>query len=617
MASADGPAHKEAANSSLPPSIHAIPSSATWQGFEELREPSAAAPAPARERWSSEGAFLLASIGSAIGFGNIWRFPMLAFEYGGGAFLVPYLLSLFIVAIPMVVLEFGLGQLCQRGHVRLVRRLEPRAEGFGWAPAVGSFLITQYYNALLAYAAVYFVRSFASPLPWEAPGWTPTRFFYDGVVQPSGSVEALGGIVPGLAVAYCVVWGLVYAGVRGGARSLGWLNNLVMPAPFAILLVLLARGLSLEGAGEGVRALFRPDWAVLRARPDVWLVAMGQILFGVSAGMGVLTTYASYSPRSARAVRAAFVVCLSNSAFSVLAAVAVFAFLGHMAHEQGRPLGEVVSGGTALAFEVFPHAVALLPLPQLWAAAFFLMLLNLGLSSAASDVTPLAVALSEAAARSRRPWLGPTVAARAPAVLHGLGCATGLIYVSGAGLYWIDVANHFIPMLNTVVTCLGECLLVTATVGARPLADAIARASGETAGLGLLAWLWKAVIPASLAVMLAVQCFAEARSPFGGYPGWVLALGWVMALGPLVAIPIVWALRSGASRDHALRGAALLEEDAASGDPAGSAPARAAGLADVDEAVPEAATEGAPEAAGTTPRPPTPPPGGAIPSMMH
>ncbi|KAJ1619327.1 hypothetical protein T492DRAFT_890538, partial [Pavlovales sp. CCMP2436] len=178
-----------------------------------------------RDRWGSQFVFVLASIGSAIGFGNVWRFPMLCFEYGGGAFLVPYCLALLFTAIPMVVLEFALGQLTQRGHVALCQHVRPGAAGFGWASVLGTFLIAQYYNALLAYCLVYLCASVLNPLPWTRKG----------------------------ASAYF-------------AQGIGWLVQLLMPAPFFVLLALL-------GAADGVRALLTPDWSVFGERPDIWIAA--------------------------------------------------------------------------------------------------------------------------------------------------------------------------------------------------------------------------------------------------------------------------------------------------------------------------------------------------------
>jgi SNF family Na+-dependent transporter len=216
-----------------------------------------------RQRWSSQWVFVLASIGSAIGFGNLWRFPMLTYEYGACAFIVPYVLALFATAIPMVVLEFGLGQMKQLGHVKLCASLEPRAVGFGWASVLGTFLVAQYYNALLAYCVLYLFASFQSPLPWTRGGATA---YFASVAQSTAGPHDSGGLVPALSAAYMLVWVLCYAGVRGGAKGIGRLVQLLMPAPFIVLAALLLRGAALEGAGAGVHALFTVRLSVARVR---------------------------------------------------------------------------------------------------------------------------------------------------------------------------------------------------------------------------------------------------------------------------------------------------------------------------------------------------------------
>lgn len=132
----------------------------------------AAVPPPARQQrsqWPSTGTFILASVGSAIGFGNIWRFPMMLYTRGGGAFMLPYLIALFLAAIPMVVLEFALGQRLQRGHVAMIAHIAPRWVGIGWASVIGTFLLAQFYSVLLAYVLVYLAGSGLSPQPWAAP----------------------------------------------------------------------------------------------------------------------------------------------------------------------------------------------------------------------------------------------------------------------------------------------------------------------------------------------------------------------------------------------------------------------------------------------------------------
>ena len=138
----------------------------------------------------------------------VWRFPKLCYQYGGGAFLIPYFLALFFCAIPVVVLEFALGQKFRVGHVALMRQLSPRAVGLGWAACIGTFLIAQFYQALLAITLIYLLSSFTlDGLPWT--NGHAHAFFAQTVVKQSAAVDDLAGVVPSLAAAYAVIWAVV------------------------------------------------------------------------------------------------------------------------------------------------------------------------------------------------------------------------------------------------------------------------------------------------------------------------------------------------------------------------------------------------------------------------
>mmetsp|Transcript_18245 Transcript_18245/g.51339 ORF Transcript_18245/g.51339 Transcript_18245/m.51339 type:complete len:245 (-) Transcript_18245:1307-2041(-) len=193
---------------------------------------------------------------------------------------------------------------------------------------------------------------------------------------------------------------------------------------------------------------------------SIWVAAVSQLLFGTSAALGTLTTYASYTSPNTPVVRAAVVVALANSAFSILAAVTVFGFLGFLSHATGVAIEQLVASGPALAFQVFPIAFGLMPLPQLWAFLFFLMLLNLGLSSAVSMTSPLVLSLCEA-----RDWRTSRIAPS----LHLLAFLTGLMYVTRSGNYWLELSDHFVPMFLTLIVGLAQCLLVARYYGASRL----------------------------------------------------------------------------------------------------------------------------------------------------
>lgn len=559
------------------------------------------AAASSRRRWSSQFSFVLASAGSAIGFGNIWRFPKLAYSYGGGAFLVPYLLALLLFAIPLVVLEFALGQRHQASHVEVMRRLHPRAAGLGWAAVLGTFLVSQFYVALLAITLSYLLASFSSPLPWaDAPpsalganasagGSRAHAYFADVVTRsvPLGVDGARGAeLVPGLSAAYFALWVLVAAGAARSSQSIEALNRVLLPVPLAVLLVFLVRGLTLPGATDGLAAFATPDFSQLWSA-EIWIAAISQLFFGTSAGLGTLTTYASFSEPGSPVVLSAVCVCVGNSAFSLLAGATVFSFLGHLAHERGVPIASVVTGGPSLAFEVFPSAFSTLPYPQLWAVGFFLMLLNLGVSSAVSMTAPLSTALVELLDRpsTDRPAAGTSTGARAGAgadgggalaairrlssrtggaaptlALHALGFLTGLVYVTRSGVFWVDLADHFVPMYLTVrgeaapapssphpssprpplpsqVTVgLCECALVSRARGGHALVASLPDADRKGGAWWVLCWRW--IIPPALVLLLLAQSSNELRSPYGAntgggaFPPWALAFGWLLALGP-------------------------------------------------------------------------------------
>ena len=483
-----------------------------------------------RQRWSSPFSFVLASVGSAIGFGNIWRFPKLCFHYGGGAFLIPYGCALVFCAIPVVVLEFALGQRFQVGHVRMMTLAAgaPRvgwAAGFGWAAVLGTFLLAQFYCALLAITLCYLIASFFPELPWAGG---PAHDFFAYVVQPSASVSDGGGLVPHLTGAYLFVWVIVTLSAVKSSASIELLNKIVMPVPFIVLIVFLCRGLTLPGAFSGVRALFTPDLSAL-ASVEIWITAVSQLFFGVSAGLGTLTTYASFNPRDAPVVRSAILVCIANSAFSLLAGVTVFSFLGHLAHERGCSISDVVNGGSSLAFEVFPVAFASLPFPHFWAVSFFLMLLNLGVSSAVSMTSPLATSISEALLSAK----ANSGAGRAEAVagdghrrcppgalptlaVHVVGFVSGLLYVTHAGSHWVDLGDHFVPLYLTVIVGLSECVLITHIYGAKRLLSELPAADQRFGAWWRFCWSY--LIPATLSVLLVAQIVHELTSPFGSVP---------------------------------------------------------------------------------------------------
>ncbi|RXN15626.1 sodium- and chloride-dependent GABA transporter 2-like protein [Labeo rohita] len=353
-----------------------------------------------RGYWGSKAEFLLAVAGNMVGLGNVWRFPYLCYRNGGGAFLIPYLVFVFTCGVPLFLLETAMGQYTQEGGITCWHRLCPLAEGIGYAGQLILLYICMYYIIILAWALFYLVFSFSSHLPWASYDCvnlaaknltlnrtmlinsTPaaTEFWERRVLSLSGGIEEIGKIKWEIVLCLIAVWIICYFSIWKGVKSTGKVVYFTATFPYVMLLVLLIRGLTLPGALQGVVFYLYPEPARL-SDPQVWLEAGAQILFSYSVSFGNLTVLASYNKYNNNCYRDSLWLCLLNSCTSFVAGFAVFSVLGFMAQEQGVPIAQVAESGPGLAFIAYSQAVAMMPLPQLWAVCCFIMIILLGLDT--------------------------------------------------------------------------------------------------------------------------------------------------------------------------------------------------------------------------------------------
>ena len=276
---------------------------------------SASSSAPrARDSWSGQTGFLLAAIGSAIGLGNIWRFPGVAYSNGGGAFLIPYLVALVFVGIPMLWLDYAVGHKFRGSPPWALRKIIGGGEFIGWFQTFVCFVIMVYYGAVLAWGVQYTIYSMNA-----AWGDDPTTFFTETFLQ----------VVPGdtfswapawaVMIPLTLVWILVLFVIgRGLSKGVEAANKVFLPLLVILFLALVVRALFLPGATEGLNAFFTPNWAAL-ADPKVWLAAFAQIFYSLSVGFGIMLTYASYLQRRSNLTGTALVAGFANSSFEILA----------------------------------------------------------------------------------------------------------------------------------------------------------------------------------------------------------------------------------------------------------------------------------------------------------
>ena len=309
-----------------------------------------------RSQWGTRAGFILAAAGSAIGLGNIWRFPAVAYENGGGAFFIPYLFALLTAGIPLLIMEFSIGQKYRGSAPLSFSRMNKKAEWIGWWGALVAFVISTYYSVIIAWAISF--TTFSFNLSW---GEDTEGFLFNDYLQLAAPGE-LGGFVPGVLVPLIIVWAVVlailFAGVKKGIEIA---NRIFIPLLVVLFLIIVIYALTLPGAFDGLNAFFQPDFSKIMSA-DVWVAAYGQIFFSLSIAFAIMIAYASYLPKKSDITNNAFIVGFGNSSFELLAGIGVFATLGFMAGQAGVSIDEVVAGGVGLAFVVFPQIINELPM---------------------------------------------------------------------------------------------------------------------------------------------------------------------------------------------------------------------------------------------------------------
>lgn len=300
-----------------------------------------------RAQFGSRAGFIFAAVGSAIGLGNIWRFPGVAYDNGGGAFFFPYLFALLTAGIPLLILEFTIGHKYRGSAPLSLARIKRGGEWIGWWQIAIAFVIATYYSVIIAWAMSYTVFSFN--LKWGAD----TTDFLVADYLKVGDTASFGSFVPGVLIPLILVWlivlGIMYAGVKKGIEVAA---KIMIPLLVVLFVIIVIRALTLEGAVDGLNTFFKPDWGSIM-NGKVWVAAYGQIFFSLSIGFAIMVTYSSYLPKKADITNSAFITGFANSGFELLAGFGVFAALGFMAAQQGVGVNEVVQGECCLRSPYF------------------------------------------------------------------------------------------------------------------------------------------------------------------------------------------------------------------------------------------------------------------------
>ncbi|XP_018524993.1 sodium- and chloride-dependent GABA transporter ine isoform X2 [Lates calcarifer] len=508
-----------------------------------------------RPTWSGQLEFILASVGYAVGLGNVWRFPYLCYSSGGGAFMVPYFTMLFLCGVPLLFMEYVVGQYTRLGPVHAIAKICPLLKGVGLATVVISFVFCTYYNVLMSWALFYFFNSFGATLPWTScnntwnavgncssgfPGnathlqSASQQFFDHRLLEKSSGIEEAGGLRWELFGYLLIAWVAVYFCIFKGVKSTGKVAHFTAIFPYFILFALLINNVQLPGAREGILYFVTPVWSKL-FEVKVWVNAAAQVFNSIGIAFGSMISMASYNKFNNNILRDALIVSFTNSFTSILAGFVIFSAIGYMAHIHNLPVDNIATDGPGLVFVVYPEVLSTMPVFQLWAPLFFFMLLCLGLDSQFATAE-VAVTFIKDEFGHKIPFLKREMLALAVCVVCFV---LGIPHVTKGGIYVFQLMDHYTAVVSLVLLAFFEVLAVCWIFGVSRLSLMVKRMLGKTPNIYFrLCWLLLCPLLVLCIMISSIVQYTPARYGTYTYPVWAECVGWCVSLVSVVWIPL-------------------------------------------------------------------------------
>ncbi|XP_067628880.1 sodium-dependent nutrient amino acid transporter 1-like [Eurosta solidaginis] len=432
-----------------------------------------------RDNWGNDIEFLMSCIALSVGLGNVWRFPFTALENGGGAFVIPYIIVLFLVGKPIYYMEMLLGQFSSRGSIK-VFDFAPIMRGVGYGQVFATGIVSTYYATLMALTLRYLVDSCYPTLPWSycREEWGDTcmdskrnqtdisqnvtkvktssaeLYFTKIILREKESIDdGIGYPSWSLAIALAVSWFAIAGVLIKGIKSSGKASYVLALFPYAVMFILLIRSLTLPGAMDGVWYFLKPQWDQLLV-PKVWYAAVTQVFFSLAICFGNIIMYASYNRFWHNIKRDCTIVTTLDTCTSLLSGIIIFGILGNLAHESNtKDIQNVVKGSTGLAFISYPDTISKFEfLPQVFSVLFFLMLFVLGIGSNVGMASCVMTVLKDQFTNTEN-WIIVTSIA--------FVCyAIGLIYITPGGQYLLNFVDFFGVSFIGLVLAIFELIAV-------------------------------------------------------------------------------------------------------------------------------------------------------------
>jgi len=552
----------------------------------QTTEDTVSVPDDGREQWGSQLEFILSTIGSVVGLGNLWRFPIKVKEYGGGVFLIPYFTMLIIEGVPLFLVELWIGQKFRAGCIGGFYKIHKALSGIGFATWMIGFYTNLYYNAVIMYTIYYFFASLNKQLPWagDCPEILPeevnnsfpknccttntkaSHYWYFDVLKISDDISNPEQFNWQMCLCLLGAWVTCFLCMVKGIKTSGKVVYVTAVFPFVALFGLFVMSMTLEGAMEGVKYFFNPaykfdfvnstnvnatnNWKHLY-NPYCWLEAASQIFYSLSLGFGSCIAFASYNPPKTNFFKHAIGISVVNSLSSMFAGVTIFAIIGSSATKNKVPIDEL-STGPGLAFIAVSEAIANTPAAQLWSALFFIMLFMLGIDSQFAGIEGMMTALDDTTLIPKK--IPRTVII---ASFCAISFLIGLPFGMNNGLYLVDLFDNFSANFPLMMVAFFEVISVSWVYGITNFCEDFEEMTGYYPNI-IWRILWVAVTPISLLGILLYSLIDQLKNPiqygrFIGcmnvddptnwtvkvdYPPWGWGLAGILVFSSFLFIPI-------------------------------------------------------------------------------
>ncbi|KAK3085594.1 hypothetical protein FSP39_005831 [Pinctada imbricata] len=485
-----------------------------------------------RAVWDRKIEYLLSILGYCVGLGNLYRFPYLVAKHGGGAFLVPYAIFLFLCGLPLFMLEVSIGQFSGKSPV-VVWSISPFFRGLGFLMMCVSGLVSWYYNTIMAWTIYFFVHSFFPSIPWSScDNWWNTdicitrrgllkglnetavninntfqtttlgvviansskystaayEFWEYNVLRRSAGIDYMGSVQWHLVAVMAGAWLLTCLCLVKGVHSVGKVVYVTVTLPYILFTVLLIRGLTLEGSLDGIIHYVKPSFHDM-FKFGAWRDAATQVFFSLGPMWGGIITMSSYNKFHNKCIRDAIYGTIADGLTSFYAGFVIFALLGVIVHDSGLTMDDIPISGPELLFIVYPEILASMPLPNVWSVLFFLMLLTVGIDSQFGMLETVSSGLIDAFPErlGKRRVLTTTVLCLGFFVLS-------MPYTTNGGYYLLQLMDWYASAFCVMLGAFLECIVVAWVYGAERFSRDIELMTG--AGVGMIVrFAWCIITP--------------------------------------------------------------------------------------------------------------------------